>query len=72
MSSDLPSSSELPDELAIKIHEMALRAGCSEEDTLEHVLQLFMEMVDNPRNESDECLVKRVRDELRRKYGERS
>ncbi len=68
MPSEFPSS-ELPDEVAAKIHEMALRSGSSDEDTLQHVLHLFMEMVDNPRNESDDCLIKRVRDELRRKYG---
>jgi hypothetical protein len=68
MSTDLPLP-ELPEELTAKIHEIALRTGRSEEEIIADVLRLFVEMVDNPRNESDTCLVQRIREELRRKFG---
>ena len=64
MPTDLPLP-ELPEELTAKIHEIALRTGRSDEEIIADVLRLFVETVDNPRNESDACLVQRIRSKLR-------
>jgi hypothetical protein len=68
MSIDLPLP-ELPEELAAKIHEIALKKGVADEEIIADLLRTFMEMVDNPRKESDISLTKRIRLELHQKYG---
>jgi hypothetical protein len=66
MTSDF-SKTKFPRELASRIHEIAVKTGCSDDEVVAFLVGRFFELVDDPDETDVPGLVKKVRKALRNK-----
>ncbi len=63
MTKDL-SKIEFPDEIKTRIHEVAIKIGCSDEEVVAHLMRSFFELVDDSEITDVPCFVQKVRKAL--------
>jgi hypothetical protein len=58
------SQVEFPDDIKVRIHEIAIKHGWTDEEVVAHRLRAFFELVDDMENNEVPGLVERVRQAL--------
>jgi hypothetical protein len=63
------SISNLPAKYQAKVHEIAVRKGKTDEEVVVELMHTFLDLAENSQDEDDAYIARRLRSELREKFG---